>query len=39
MAAQIGYDGLDPRGDPRLDPLIDVAGARPGLSRDRTGSI
>lgn len=34
MAAQIGYDGLDPRGDPRLDLLIDVAGARPEPRQD-----
>jgi hypothetical protein len=29
MTAQIGYDGLDPRRDPRQELLIDVARARP----------
>ena len=37
MTAQIGYDGLDLRGDPRPELLIDVAGS--SLSRDATGSI
>jgi hypothetical protein len=29
MTAQIGYDGLDLRGDPRPDLLIEVAGVKP----------
>ena len=29
MTAQIGYDGLDHRGDPRAELLIDVARAQP----------
>jgi hypothetical protein len=34
MTAQIGYDGLDARGDPRPELLIDVAGVQPGPGRD-----
>jgi len=34
MTAQIGYDGLDRRGDPRCELLIDVAGVEPEPGRD-----
>jgi hypothetical protein len=34
MTAQIGYDGLDRRGDPRRKLLIDVAGVQPEPERD-----
>ena len=34
MKAQIGYDGLDRRGDPRCELLIDVAGVEPEPGRD-----